>query len=66
MRLETHSMKLVDIVKVHTNSTWENSFIVNTGLDPGHQVFNISRRRHLGWPFEILVVLPEIFEPVAY
>lgn len=45
-----------------TNTAWKDSFVVDVTLNPYHQMLDIGRGWHLGWPFEVLGVLPEVFE----
>src|SRR3569833_206917 len=41
----------------------EDGFVVDIALHPGHQLLDVSRRRHLGGLLVVLVVLPEVLEP---
>jgi hypothetical protein len=49
--------------KGHANTTRHDGLVVDTALNPGHELFNVGWCSHLGGPFEILVVLPEILKP---
>ena len=42
----------------------ESRFVVNVGLDPGHQVLDVFGRRHLGGALVGLGVLPKVLESV--
>ena len=46
-----------------TNSAWEDRFVVNVALNPGHQMFDVGWRWHFGRAFVVLRILPEVFEP---
>jgi hypothetical protein len=48
----------------HTDSAGEHLLVVDVALDPGHQVLDVFRCRHLGWALVILRVLPEILESI--
>lgn len=48
-----------------TNTAWEYCFVVDVTLNPHHQMFDVGRGWHLGWPFIVLRVLPEVFESVS-
>lgn len=50
--------------KTHTNSAREDCLIVNIALNPAHQVFDVCRCSHLRGAFEVLRILPEVFELV--
>lgn len=52
-----------DEKNARTDSAGKHGFIVDVALDPRHQMLHILGRGHLRWPFEILRVLPEKFEP---
>jgi hypothetical protein len=45
-----------------TNTAGEDLLVVDVTLDPSHQVFDVFGRGHLGGSFEVLGVLPEVFE----
>lgn len=49
--------------KGDTDARGKVGFVVDEGLSPGHQVFNVFWGGHLGWALEGLGVLPEVFEP---
>lgn len=40
-----------------------DSLIVNTALNPSHELLDVSGCSHLGRTLKVLVVLPEILEP---
>jgi len=44
------------------NARGEHVLVVDVGLDPAHEVFNVFRRRHLGGFFVLVIVLPKVFE----
>lgn len=46
-----------------TNLAGHDGFIVDVGLNPCHQLFNVGWCCHLGRPLIIFTVLPEIFKP---
>jgi hypothetical protein len=46
----------------HADARGEHGFVVDVGLHPGHQVFDVLGRGHLGGLFEGFGVLPEVFE----
>lgn len=45
-----------------TDSAREHGFVVNVALHPAHEVLNVFWRRHLGGPFVVFRVLPEVFK----
>jgi hypothetical protein len=49
----------------HTYSARKHSLIVNIALDPTHQVFDVCRSGHFRGTFEVLRILPEVFELVG-
>lgn len=49
--------------KALTNLAGHDGFIVDVGLNPCHQLFDVGWCSHLGRPLIILAVLPKIFEP---
>jgi hypothetical protein len=50
--------------KGHADTRGKHGFVVDVGLHPGHEVFDVLGRRHLGGLFEGFRVLPEVFESV--
>lgn len=46
-----------------TNARGEHGLVIDVGLDPGHQVFNVFWGGHLGRLLVVLRVLPEVLEP---
>lgn len=51
--------------KRDANATGHDSLVVDAPLNPRHELLDIGWCRHLGWAFEVLIVLPEILEPVT-
>jgi len=49
--------------EVHADPAREDGFVVDVGLHPRHQVLDVLRGGHLGRPFVLAAVLPEVFEP---
>ena len=47
----------------YTDTAGEHLLIVDVGLHPCHQVFDVLRCGHLGRSLVVLAVLPEILEP---
>lgn len=50
----------------HADARGEHGLVVDVGLHPCHEVFNVLRSGHLGRLLERLRVLPEILEPIWY
>lgn len=50
--------------KRYTNATGHDGLVVNTSLDPCHELLDVGWCGHFRGTFEALVVLPEILEPV--
>lgn len=48
--------------KADTDTGGEHGFIVDVGLYPGHEVFNVLRGGHLCGLLELVVVLPKVFK----
>lgn len=53
----------MQLLKIPTDATGEHLLIVDIALYPSHEVLNVFGSRHLGWPLEVLGVLPEVLEP---
>lgn len=47
-----------------TDPAGKHLFVVDIALHPTHQVFNVSRRGHLGWSSVMFRILPQVLEPV--
>lgn len=48
--------------KGHANTRWKHGLIVDIGLHPRHEVFDVFRSGHLGGFFVRLGVLPKVLE----
>lgn len=48
----------------YTNPAGHDSLVIDAALDPSHELLDVCRCWHLGRALEVLVVLPEILEPV--
>lgn len=48
--------------KGHADAAGHDSLVVDIALYPGHELFNVGWCGHLGGPFEVLVILPEILK----
>jgi hypothetical protein len=48
---------------IFTDATGKHLLIVDIALYPTHEVLNVFGGRHLGWPLEVLRVLPKVLEP---
>jgi hypothetical protein len=47
----------------HADPAWEHLLVVDVGLHPRHEVFDVLGRRHLGGLLVVFTILPEILEP---
>jgi hypothetical protein len=56
-------MDVQPTIKIPTDATGEHLLIVDIALYPSHEVLDVFGSRHLGWPLEVLGVLPEVLEP---
>ena len=50
--------------KANANPRGKHGFIVDIGLDPGHEVLDVFRRWHFGRTFVVFGILPEVFESI--
>lgn len=48
-----------------TNAAREDRLVVNAALDPAHELLDVGRRGHLGWPLVVFRVLPQVLEPAS-
>jgi hypothetical protein len=51
-----------EIKRRRTDSTGKHLLVVDVALNPSHEVFDVFGCRHFGGFFEVLIILPKIFE----
>lgn len=54
---------LPDQITRHTDFAGKYRFVVDVGLDPGHELLNVRWGGHLSWTLVVLAVLPKVLEP---
>ena len=47
-----------------TNAARKHLLVVDVALDPCHEMLYVFWSGHLGWPFEVLVILPKVLKPL--
>jgi hypothetical protein len=47
-----------------TDAAGKYGLIIDIALNPAHELLNVGWSRHFGRSFEVLVVLPKVFESV--
>lgn len=49
--------------KRYADAAWEHLLVVHVGLYPGHEVFDVFGRGHLGGSLVLLAILPKVLKP---